>query len=553
MNARGSGVAQGLPFVGLSYVSMLFWSMLFVLCFLGLGRDLWTPDEPREAEISREMLLAPSVVPSLNGRDFIEKPPLYYWTVAGVFAVLKPSAAAARGVSAGASFLTLVLVFLWGQREFSTRVGLIAAFGLATSLQFAVSSHWIVIDPLLMLFTTVALWVGSELVRGRSSIPRFVTFYGALALAMWTKGLIGPLLVACGLATYAALRRSLTPLWSLRPFTGTAVMVLVAASIAVLIYVDSDAAQVREWLWVNHVQRFIDPGRTAHDQPFYYYLAALPIAVFPWWAPFVALFRPSTWRGEPSPHLDAKVVLGAICLGMLLLLGASATKRELYLLPMLPPLSVLLAAQAEAWWARRPQGELRGAAWWFQVTCVVLFATVPTILVLAHLQRTSLQPVDRTAAVFLTLVAALTAAVVVLAWRGRGTKALGALGACVVAAVVGLLVVDTRLLAPVKDMTPFVARVGEQLPHGSPVYATGDIDETLDGIVPFVTGRVVVSMTASDIDKIRPRYVLVQDKKGGRTAPQPGAAYALLEDRHFGPGRYMALWRRRPTDVSQRR
>ena len=37
------------------------------ISLLGLGRDLWTPDEPREAEIGREMLLAPSIVPTLNG------------------------------------------------------------------------------------------------------------------------------------------------------------------------------------------------------------------------------------------------------------------------------------------------------------------------------------------------------------------------------------------------------------------------------------------------------------------------------------------------------
>ena len=28
--------------------------LLFVACWLAIGRDLWTPDEPREAEISRE-------------------------------------------------------------------------------------------------------------------------------------------------------------------------------------------------------------------------------------------------------------------------------------------------------------------------------------------------------------------------------------------------------------------------------------------------------------------------------------------------------------------
>ena len=149
-----------------SRVVPLVLGLLLVVSFLGVSRELWTPDEPREAEISREMWLAPSVVPSLNDTAFIEKPPLYYWTVAGRFELTgRQSAAAARGVSGTAAFLTLLLVFLWGRRAFSPAVGLVAAVGLATSVQFMISTHWIVMDPLLMLFTTAAAWAGFELVR----------------------------------------------------------------------------------------------------------------------------------------------------------------------------------------------------------------------------------------------------------------------------------------------------------------------------------------------------------------------------------------------------
>lgn len=93
---------------------------LLAISFLGVARDLWTPDEPREAEIAREMWLAPAIVPRLNGERFIEKPPLYYWTVATAYALLGgPSPAAARAVSALAAFGTLALVLFWGQRMFS--------------------------------------------------------------------------------------------------------------------------------------------------------------------------------------------------------------------------------------------------------------------------------------------------------------------------------------------------------------------------------------------------------------------------------------------------
>src|SRR5262252_4009197 len=157
------------------------------MSLLGLGRDVWTPDEPREVEIGREMWLAPTVVPTLNDERFIEKPPLYYWAVAGAYALSGgPSAAAARAISAAAAFGTLVLVFYWGRRVFSAAVGVAAAIGLATSAQFMITSHWIVMDSLLMLFTTAAFWAAHEAMRGgamRSALP---IFYAAVVAALWT-------------------------------------------------------------------------------------------------------------------------------------------------------------------------------------------------------------------------------------------------------------------------------------------------------------------------------------------------------------------------------
>src|ERR1700682_5244146 len=79
------------------------WFGLLLLALLGCNRGLWTPDEPREAEISREMALSPSVIPTLNGQRFIEKPPLYYWVVAAVYRLTGAASvvAAPRGGGVG--------------------------------------------------------------------------------------------------------------------------------------------------------------------------------------------------------------------------------------------------------------------------------------------------------------------------------------------------------------------------------------------------------------------------------------------------------------------
>lgn len=520
-------------------VTGAFWALLLVICFVGLDRDLWTPDEPREAAISREMWLAPAVVPSLNGESFIEKPPLYYWAVAGVFALLGDSSeAAARGVSAAASFSTLMLVFFWGRREFSTAVGVVAALGLATSAQFMLTSHWIVTDPLLMLFTTVALLTGFESVRGRGTGKTLLAFYMALVLSLWTKGLIGPLLVAAGMLAYAAARRDLAPLARLRPILGTAVMLAATAVLATLIGADAGSEAVREWFWVNHVLRFVAPTHTGHEQPFYYYLLTLPTAVFPWWLALAAVLRRDSWTPNASLNHDAKVYLAALSAGMMLLLSAAATKRGLYLLPVLPPLLLLLAATAVEWWARAAPNPLRTRAWWTQIACVVLFAVAPVTLALAYL-RTA-EPV---AVGFVTVVGALAATLAVHSWRGDGKRALRALGACAVAAVVGWLVVTTHLASPFKDLTPFVAQLRGLGAPSDPVHVVGDFDETVRGIVPFVTGRAIVPLATRDVASLLPSFVLVHVKNGDN-APTLAPRYRLIDERRFGPDRYMALWER---------
>jgi 4-amino-4-deoxy-L-arabinose transferase-like glycosyltransferase len=513
---------------------------LLAISFLGVARDLWTPDEPREAEIAREMWLAPTIVPRLNGERFIEKPPLYYWTVAAAYAIFGgPSATAARAVSALCAFGTLALVLFWGRRMFSPVVGLAAAVGLATSAQFMFTAHWIVMDSLLMLFTTAALWAAHELVLGGAKRNMLLAFYAAVLAALWTKGLIGPALIAVALLGYAAARRSLAALKPLHPFAGSAFVVLMTAALAAAIAADSGWDAVQEWLWVNHVERITNPVTTGHDQPVLYYLWTLPTAVFPWWLPFGALFRPRAWTRDDTPWRESKLFLGAAALGMVLLLSVPATKRGLYLMPVLPPLLLLLAGVAAEWWQSGGSARLRGAVWLAQAALVALFAAVPAAGALAYLRVE-----DAHAVSFLLAVAFLVGALVTFSLRYERAKALATLATCAIAAAVGLLTVAAPLAAPRKDLSPFVAWVGQQVPGTEKLYVTGEIDETLDGIVPFVTGRHAESISAADIEANRPRFVLVQGKNGASSAAALAAPYRRLASSEVGSDRYLALWSR---------
>jgi hypothetical protein len=223
---------------------------------------------------------------------------------------------------------------------------------------------------------------------------------------------------------------------------------------------------------------------------------------------------------------------------MVLLLSVPATKRGLYLMPALPPLLLLLAAVAAEWWMSAAS-RLRGAVWLTQAALVALFAAVPAAAVVAYLRVT-----DAHAASFLIAVALLVGALVMFSLRGERPTALATLATCSIAAAVGLLTVAAPLAAPRKDLSPFVAWVGAQVPSAETLYVTGEIDETLDGIVPFVTGRHAQAIGAAEIDASRPRFVLVQGKNGASAAAALAAPYHRLASSELGTDRYLALWSR---------
>jgi hypothetical protein len=170
---------------------------------------------------------------------------------------------------------------------------------------------------------------------------------------------------------------------------------------------------------------------------------------------------------------------------------------------------------------------------------VALFAAAPVAGGLAYLRVA-----DPHAVSFLLAVAFLIVALAVFSLRDERAKALATLATCSIAAAVGLLTIAVPLAAPRKDLTPFVAWVGAQLPSTEMLYVTGEIDETLDGIVPFVTGRRAVAIGAAEIDATQPRFVLVQSKKGAAAAAALAAPYRMLANSEVGTDRYLALWSR---------
>src|SRR4030042_1014783 len=139
------------------FILLVFCSLLFIL---GIGRwDLWNPDEPRYAQVAKEMVdRGDWVLMHVNGNTYVDKPPLFFWLIAlSSFLWQGFTSFSARFPSAFLGTLTVLLTFFLGRKLYGSRTGFLSALILATSFEFAYLSPRANIDATLTFITTTSI------------------------------------------------------------------------------------------------------------------------------------------------------------------------------------------------------------------------------------------------------------------------------------------------------------------------------------------------------------------------------------------------------------
>lgn len=353
--ATGSSAAADQP--GPARVALIAGLMVLVSLSGTMNRDLWTPDEPREAAIALAMSRSGfSAVPELAGKPFVEKPPLFYMAASTCLRVAGPftgETTALRLTPALFGLGTLLFTYLLGRVFFDRRMALLAAAILATMTGFIHVTHWLLVDNALMFFVVASAWA---MARAYSVPPDAVRLpYLCLAGlcaggAFLSKGAIGPvLLFPAWLLLFVS--------WASRSGWGVvlaarnlvahgaalAAAIIFPAAWIILFALEAGPELLREWWWTNHLGRFSGQStHLGHISPWYYYFGALPVYILPWIVPFIlafkAFFNKVAGRGRGAPGL---VFCASWILAAFVLLSLSATKREIYLCVLLPACAVL--------------------------------------------------------------------------------------------------------------------------------------------------------------------------------------------------------------------
>jgi len=407
--------------------------------FGALGRaDLFNPDEPREAEIAREMWASGDlVVPRLNGEPFLEKPPLFYWLVAASYRLAGgPGELPARAVPALAGLLCVLLTFGLGRELVGERGALLAAIVLLTSFQFLWTARRCMIDLPLTLMVLLACFALRRGVAGdgRARLRWLILGYLAVGAAILLKGIVGAGIPALVIAGDFAARADWRGLRRCAPIPGTILALLPSGLWTALLYSRLGGEGVREVVWVNNVLRFTGGAQKGHVQPFYYYLPSLLTDLAPWSLvlPFAVAAAWAATRRRDDGHTRL-VYLLCWLLVPLVVLSIASTKRGIYLLPLYPAAALLVG-----WWLDRVSPARGAPAIRDRPVRIALGLLLGAGIVIAALLPASLgvlEPEGRVAtALGLVLVAALALAGYAALRTGRADRL-----AILVAGAVGLV------------------------------------------------------------------------------------------------------------------
>jgi dolichol-phosphate mannosyltransferase len=328
----------------------VFWACFFALGLLAggilypkLSYPLIEPDEGRYAEISREMLTSGDwLVPQLDHEPFYDKPPLFFWLVAGSFKLLGTHEWVARLTPATATLLALLATFCFGTSMFGTRAGFLSACMLTLTIGYMELGRVIILDSLLACFVAVSLFTAYAAIRGPQLNWRWwVASAVACALAILAKGPVAFVLLCPPVVAYCWLNGcpSRPSLRNWLAYAGIASGLAAPWYLAVLI---RDPRFAYHFFVEHHLARFLTAK--FHEAPFWFYVPVLALGFLPWSIlfPSFATFLCSRSLAVRSLRTAALGFVLLWCGWVVLFFSLSSGKLAPYMLPAAPAIALAL-------------------------------------------------------------------------------------------------------------------------------------------------------------------------------------------------------------------
>jgi len=334
------------PDSSISVIDRLHHYLPWVLCLFCLAvllvhlgsADLFEPDEGRNAEKAREILLLNDwITPHENFLPVLDKPMFFYWLVAFSYKILGISEWSGRLPSALSALGCLFLVYKLARRRWGLWEARWSVLILLTSVQFFLLSRLVISDMTLTFCVTLALSSFYSAVQAEEEKAKRLhccLMYGALGAGTLIKGLVGLVIPVSVSFIYLLVAKRAADLRRLHLFPGI-VFFLVLVVPWYLLVDANNPGYLGYYFWHEHLSRYLT-DEFEKDRSWFYFLFVLAVGFLPWtlWLPFVAK---DAWQKLDDKNLF--LILWVVL--PFLFFSLSSSQLPHYVLPIYPPLAIL--------------------------------------------------------------------------------------------------------------------------------------------------------------------------------------------------------------------
>jgi 4-amino-4-deoxy-L-arabinose transferase-like glycosyltransferase len=306
----------------------------YAFLFHGIGEySLKEPDEGRYAEIPREMIeLNDYIVPHLNYVRYFEKPPLFYWAVAGSYKLFGINEWSFRFANALSAFLCMLALYVFVKRWLGERTALLSSIVLISSFGFFSMARIVTIDMFFTLWLFLSLLCFTAYYREKK--PLFIyLFYIFLALATLSKGIVSIVLLIVTVIIFLLIEGKFSFIKEMRIIKGMIIYSVIA--LPWFIAISLKESEFFYFFFIDqHFLRFFTPKHKRTGSLFYF-LPVLAGGMFPW-SILIPRGIANVWKRS---EIRLFIIWSAV---VFLFFSVSRSKLPPYILPIFPPLAIVI-------------------------------------------------------------------------------------------------------------------------------------------------------------------------------------------------------------------
>lgn len=359
-------------------------SLLAIMCliflFFGLGSyPLLDVDETRYAVMARSMVHSWNWMDlKLNAVPFLEKPPLYFWLVAASIKFFGHfSAWTVRLPIALCSAFLVFFTYFVGKKVLSRKFGMLSALILLTSVFFLMLSHIAIIDMVLTVFMTSAIYCAFLANFCEENYKKYYWwyFYLFIGLGFLAKGILALAIPVAIVFLYHLITRNLKEIFKpVNLLPGLFLFLVIAVPWHIIMYKHYGYEFIKEYFLIHHFGRLMGSQYIGRERPLLYFVPVFLAGFMPWTLVFIAFvcdgfkklaakfkeaqgtFKEKFLAMLQVSNNEQKLILffSIFFIVVFALFSSSSTKLPTYILPVFPAAAMLTAY---FWWIADERGE----------------------------------------------------------------------------------------------------------------------------------------------------------------------------------------------------